>query len=44
VEVAPVLVDALALLDDWTDPRKLDAFSENLVRDLAAHDLIDVRD
>ncbi len=44
VEVAPIIVDALALLDDWTDPRKLDAYSENLVRDLAAHDLIDVRD
>jgi hypothetical protein len=44
VEVAPIVVDALTLLDDWTDPRKLDAFSENLVRDLAAHDLIDVRD
>jgi hypothetical protein len=43
VEVAPIVVDALALLDDWTDPRKLDALSENLVRDLAAQDLIDVR-
>jgi hypothetical protein len=45
VEVAPVVVDALTLLDDWVDPSTLDAFGdrENLVSHLAAHELIEVR-
>ena len=45
VEVAPVVVDMLTLLDDWTDPSTLDAFGdrENLVSHLAAHELIEVR-
>src|SRR5262249_4923058 len=28
MEVAPVVVDALTLLDDWADPRTLDAFGD----------------
>jgi hypothetical protein len=45
LEVAPVVVDALRLLDDWVDPSTLDALGdrENLVSHLAAHDLIEVR-
>ena len=45
VEVAPVVVDALTLLDDWVDPSTLDAFGDrkNLVSHLAAHGLIEVR-
>jgi hypothetical protein len=45
MEVAPVVVDALTMLDDWADPSTLDAFGdrENLVSHLAAHDLIEVR-
>jgi hypothetical protein len=45
VGVAPVVVDALMLLDDWTDPRMLDNLGdvENLVRHLAAHGFIEVQ-
>jgi hypothetical protein len=45
VEVAPVVVDVLTLLDDWVDPSALDAFGdrENLVSDLAAQEFIEVR-
>jgi hypothetical protein len=45
VEVAPVLVDALALLNDWVDPSTLDTLGdrENLISHLAAHELIELR-
>ena len=45
VEVAPVVVDALTLLDDWAYSSTLDAFGdrENLVSHLAAHEFIEVR-
>jgi hypothetical protein len=45
VEVAPVVVEMLTLLDDWADPSTLDAFGdrENLVRHLAAQEFIEVR-
>jgi hypothetical protein len=45
VEVAPVVVDALTLLDDWADPSALDGFGDrkSLVSHLAAHDYIEVR-
>jgi hypothetical protein len=45
LEVAPVIVKVLTLLDDWADPSTLDALGdrESLVNHLAAHDLIEVR-
>jgi hypothetical protein len=45
VEVAPVVIDALMLLDDWADPSALDACGdrEDLISRLAAHELIEVR-
>jgi hypothetical protein len=46
VEVAPVVVDALMLLDDWANPSTLDAFGDrkNLVSHLAAQEHIEVQD
>ena len=45
VEVAPVVVDALTLLDNWTDPSMLDDFGDldDLVGHLAVHGFIDVQ-
>ena len=44
VEVDPVVVAALTLLDNWTDPSMLDDFGDdNLVSHLAVHGLIDVQ-
>jgi hypothetical protein len=45
VAVAPVVVDALMLFDDWTDSSTLDNFgdAENLVRQLAAYGFIEIQ-
>ena len=45
VEVAPVVVDALTLLDNWTDPSMLDDFGDldDLVGHLTAHGFIEVQ-
>jgi len=44
-EVAPVVLDLLAMLDDWADPRTFCALAdlETLTSDLAAQELIEVR-
>jgi len=44
-ELLPVVFDLLATLDDWTDPAALGATPElkELIRDLAAHGLLEVR-
>jgi hypothetical protein len=45
VEVAPVVADALTLLNDWVDPGVLDALGdrEGLFNQLAAHEFIAMR-
>jgi len=45
VEVEPIVVDMLMLLDDWADPSRLDTFGdrENLISHLGEQELIEVQ-
>lgn len=42
-EVAPEIVDALTVLDDWADPTTLDAFGARVVDRLRAYDFVELR-